>query len=78
LDEFIKYKMETFTEMTTEELALESFEEKRDKFVYLWSLIPLTRAIDTLVITIKNKDSKVGKALRKVYEQNPDFVQWIE
>jgi hypothetical protein len=78
LDEFIKYKMETFTEQATEELALESFQEKRDKFVYLWSLIPLTRAIDTLIITIKNKDSKIGQALRKVYEQNPDYVQWID
>jgi hypothetical protein len=78
LDEFMKYKMETFVEEETEELALESFEEKRDKFVYLWSLIPLTRAIDTLIITIKNKDSKIGQALRKVYELNPDFVQWIE
>ena len=78
LDEFIRYKMETFTEQENNELALETFQEKRDKFVYLWSLIPLTRAIDTLIITLKDKDSKVGKALRKVYEQNPDFVQWIE
>ncbi len=78
LDDFIKYKMDTFLEQETDELALESFEEKRDKFVYLWSLIPLTRAIDTLIITIRNKESKVGRALRKVYEENPDFVQWIE
>jgi hypothetical protein len=78
LDEFIRYKMETFIEQETNELALGTFEEKRDNFVYLWSLIPLTRAIDTLIITLKDKDSKVGKALRKVYEQNPDFVQWIE
>jgi hypothetical protein len=70
--------METFIEQETNELALGTFEEKRDNFVYLWSLIPLTRAIDTLIITLKDKDSKVGKALRKVYEQNPDFVQWIE
>ena len=78
LDEFIKYKMATFTEQNTEELALETFQEKRDKFVYLWSLIPLTRAIDTLIITLKNKDSIVGQALRQVYQQNPDFVQWID
>jgi hypothetical protein len=78
LDEFIKYKMDTFTEQETGELGLETFEEKRDKFVYLWSLIPLTRAIDTLIITIKDANSKVGKALRKVYEQNSDYIQWIE
>lgn len=78
LDEFIRYKLETFIEEETNELALESFEEKRRKFVYLWSLIPLTRAIDTLVITIKNKDSDVYKYLRKTYEKYPDFVQWID
>lgn len=78
LDEFIRYRMDTFLEQETGELALETFEEKRDKFVYLWSLIPLTRAIDTLVITINDPKSKVGQALRKVYEKNPDFMQWID
>ena len=78
LDEFIRYKMETFIEQETNELALESTEEKKKKFVYLWSLIPLTRAIDTLVITIKNKNSDVYKFLRKAYERYPDFVQWID
>jgi hypothetical protein len=78
LDEFIRSKLENFKEEETNELALESFDEKRRKFVYLWSLIPLTRAIDTLVITIKNKDTDVYKYLRKAYERYPDFVQWID
>lgn len=78
LDEFIRYKLETFVEEETSELALETFNEKRRKFIYLWSLIPLTRAIDTLVITIKNKNSDIYKYLRKTYERYPDFVQWIE
>lgn len=77
-DEFIKYKMESFIEQETNELALETFEEKRRKFVYLWSLIPLTRAIDTLVITIKDKNSETCKFLKRVYEKYPDFVQWID
>lgn len=78
LDDFIRYKMETFVEEETNELALESTEEKKRKFVYLWSLIPLTRAIDTLVITIKDKNSDVCKFLRKTYERYPDFIQWID
>jgi hypothetical protein len=78
LDEFIRSKMKHFEEQETGELALESFEEKRNKFVYLWSLIPLTRAIDTLVITLKDRNSTIGKALRKVYEDCPDTVQWID
>jgi len=78
LDEFIKYKMSSFVEEESEQLALETFEQKRDKFVYLWSLIPLTRAIDTLIITLHDRNSAVGKALHNVYQANRDFVEWIE
>jgi len=70
--------MQTFTEEENNELALESFEEKRNRFVYLWALIPMTRAIDTLVITLKDKESYVAKVLREIYEENPDFIEWIE
>lgn len=79
-DDFLRYRFETFKEEEPDEreLALESFEEKRDRFVYLWSLIPLTRAIDTLVITLKDKNCKIGKLLKEIYVDNPDFIQWIE
>ena len=76
-DKFIEYKMQTFEEEETNELALESLEEKRRRFVYLWALIPLTRAIDTLVITLSNPNSYISKVLKEVYEENPDFVEWI-
>lgn len=78
-DKFIDYKMQTFEEEeNTNELALESFEEKRRRFVYLWALIPLTRAIDTIVITLNNPNGYIGKVLKEVYEENPDFIEWIE
>lgn len=78
LDEFINYKFETFeNENIVYDNILETEEERRDKFVNLWSLIPLTRAIDTLIITIKNKDSLLAKRLFEIYEKN-DFIQWIE
>lgn len=78
LDEFMRYKFETFEEEDTGELALETLEEKRNRFVNLWTLIPLTRAIDTLIITIKNKQSKIAKVLYEVYKKNPDHMEWIE
>lgn len=78
LDEFMRYKFETFEEVDTGELALESFEEKRNKFVSLWTLIPLTRAIDTLILTIKNRESKIAKLLHEIYKSNPDTIEWIE
>ena len=77
-DKFIDFKMQTFTEEQTNELALESVDEKRKRFVYLWALIPMTRAIDTLVITLKNKDSQIANIMRELYEDNPDFIEWIE
>lgn len=77
-DKFIDYKMQTFEEEVTNELALESVEEKRRRFVYLWALIPLTRAIDTLVITLSSPNGYIAEVLRRVYEENPDFVEWIE
>ena len=78
LDEFMRYKFETFEEVDTGELALETFEEKRERFVNLWTLIPLTRAIDTLIITIKNPASKIAKVLNEIYLKNPDNIEWIE
>lgn len=78
-DKFIDYKMQTFEEEeNTNELALESLEEKRRRFVYLWALIPLTRAIDSLVITLNNSNGFIGKVLKEVYVENPDFIEWIE
>ncbi|MEQ6168675.1 AAA family ATPase [Ekhidna sp. MALMAid0563] len=77
-DKFIEYKMQTFVEEETNELALESEEEKRRKFVYLWALIPMTRAIDTLIITIRDKNSYIARVLRELHNENPDFIEWVE
>lgn len=33
---------------------------------YLWAIMPLTRPIDTLVITLKNPDSEIGQLLHKM------------
>jgi len=78
LDEFMRNKFETFEEENTGELALETFDEKRNRFVNLWTLIPLTRAIDTLIITIKNPESTIAKVLNEIYLKNPDNIEWIE
>lgn len=34
--------------------AIERPEERKKKYLYNWAMIPLTRAIDTLVITLRN------------------------
>lgn len=80
LDELIRSKMDSFQEEASAQLsvALFSLEEKRRQFVFLWSLIPLTRAIDTLVITIKDPKSETCKTLRSLAHDYQDFVDWIE
>jgi hypothetical protein len=57
-------------------LALSSSQEDAQQFAYLWSLIPLTRAIDTLVITLRNPNSKIGQLLKELHTQYPDFIDW--
>lgn len=42
----------------------------------LWLLMPLTRPIDTLIITLQNPSSEFGKMLRKLAYSNPDTVEW--
>lgn len=77
MDELVKYLSNKYKEDTDNlELELESPEEKKNRFVYMWSLIPLTRAIDTLVITIKDKDSDFAKKLYELYQENSEFIEW--
>lgn len=46
------------------------------RFATRWAMIPLTRAIDTLVIEVGMQDSTVKHALRKVAEHYKDFTEW--
>lgn len=77
IDELVKYLSNKYKEdAESNELALESFEEKKNRYIYMWSLIPLTRAIDTLIITIKDKNSDIAKKLFEIYNENKEFVEW--
>ncbi|MCS7055269.1 MAG: AAA family ATPase [Thermoflexales bacterium] len=82
-DEFVQYKLETApadAEHAPEErprLALRDPEEERRLFAARWSLIPLTRAIDTLVITLRDAQSETGRLLRDLARHMPDCVEWL-
>lgn len=58
-------------------LLLESAEERLQKYLYNWAMIPLTRAIDTLVITIQDKESEIGKLFREIAKECADYVTWL-
>ena len=59
-------------------LLLESAEDTRLKQLVNWVLIPLTRAIDTIIITLADSHSKTAELLRKIAQTNPDYIQLIE
>ena len=73
-DELIEYKMNVF-KATGEELGLDP-EAAKKRNVLLWTLMPLTRPIDTLVITLKNADSPVGRMLKTLADTYSDFIEW--
>ena len=77
-DQLFQYKMDSYVDVPNDELALETPEERANRYVALWALMPLTRAIDTLVITISDSESEIARLLKEVSEKMPDVIEWIE
>lgn len=79
LDRFLEEKEHTPAEAFRQDsLYLESAEDTRRKNLVNWLLIPLTRAIDTVVITISDWASPTAGLLRKLAEENPDYICLME
>ena len=76
-DVFLEEKIAEYTEGKVDSLLLESPEERKRKYVYNWAMIPFTRAIDTLIITIKDKESQTGKILKEISNKCRDYVSWM-
>ena len=51
-------------------------DEQKRKEAFRWILIALTRPIDSTVITLRDKDSELGKILQEVKSAHPSFVNW--
>ncbi|MBR6623329.1 MAG: AAA family ATPase [Ruminococcus sp.] len=79
-DAFIDEKLECYAYCSNDNtsLLLESEEDRRIKYILNWVLIPFTRAIDTLVIVLRDKDSETALKLKAIAECNPDFITYIE
>ena len=73
-DDLIQYKMDTY-KANDEELCFDPEVAKR-RSVMLWALMPLTRPIDTLVITLSNVNTEIGKMLKQLADAYPDFIEW--
>lgn len=77
-DVFMEEKEAEYIDGEVNSLLLESPEERKKKYLYNWAMIPLTRAIDTLVITLRNPQSKMGSFIKKVVDDCEDYVMWIQ
>ena len=76
-DVFLDEKEKEYIDGDVNSLMLESPEERKKKYLYNWAMIPLTRAIDTLIITLKDPNAKVGRILQQITRECPDYVSWI-
>lgn len=43
-----------------------------------WAMIPLTRAMDTLVINVSIETSRMKETLRRIFLRREDFVEWLK
>jgi len=76
-DLFFEYKMK-YSESKIPDVTMESIDDYRNRFASLWSLMPLTRAIDTLIIQFDRKDSKLFQIMSSLNNEYPDFIQYKE
>ena len=76
-DDLIESKRHHYIKPQGYSLALKSEKELENEYVFLWSLMPLTRAVNTLVITLRNRDGEIANILRRVAQRHPDFVHFF-
>jgi AAA domain len=77
LDDFFRYKEQSWRPPA--ESAAGAFPDDplaADRFACRWLMIPLCRAVDTLVVQIGRESSRVHAALERVAARCPDFVEW--
>ena len=74
---FLEEKSQEYVDGSVDALKLQSPEERKRDYLYNWAMIPLTRAIDTLVITIKKPGSQTGRLLYQIASEHEDFVNWL-
>lgn len=76
LDEFFDYKCSN-AEFSEEEKSDMFFDHEESAIEYSkkWIMIPLTRAIDTLVLHVSDEASYIGRLLLELHEMHPESVQ---
>ncbi len=78
LDKFYDWKLQEAKKSAEESNLLVSPEQEAHRRAAQWLMIPLTRAIDTLVIQVLSPDHRVTGALRDAKDRCKDVVEWLE
>lgn len=77
-DEYMQIKESQFDPNTEgNALFLQNSEETKKKYMLNWVLLPMTRAIDTLIITLKDENNIYSESMLGLAEQHPDYVRII-
>ena len=74
-DELIQEKSKYYVDNPDPNL-LNTLEERRHNYVYMWSLMPITRPVAKLVIVLKDPNSEVGQILYDIHTRYSDIVKW--
>lgn len=79
IDAFFEYKRRTVKITDQDRLDMFFSEETfAEEFAKRWLMIALTRAIDTLILHISDRDSYLGKLLIEFAAENPEIVDFYE
>jgi hypothetical protein len=78
LDTFLMNKIRQYKDVKDDSLMLESEEDRQKKYLLNWLLLPLTRSIDNLIITFKDKNSPFAKAAYEIASRHPDYINIME
>jgi AAA domain len=75
LDDFYEVKLRQYEPEERRGFAIDNCSEAR-KFAGSWVMIPLTRAMHCLVITLSEEQSRIKEALTRVRERTGDLIEW--
>jgi len=76
-DKFYEYKLDIYKTPKEGQSDFKSPEDRRKEFAARWLLIPLTRAMDTLVLHVEDPNSHISRILKEIYSNNPEYIKWV-
>ena len=79
----VNYALDEFFDLKVSEFKSDKFQpgemvfdehQMAMEYATKWLMIPLTRAVDTLIIHIKNRESVLGQILEKMQKDNSSLI----